>query len=345
MEKFKHSILEPLEPERTNESAAKEKKFESLSLSEGSEKVSKHFPINEQIAQEMITENFPEVEIASIERFKSGADNAAFLVNDEIVFRFPMRPTVNGRLQTEIKVLPELEGRLSLPIPHIEYVGKRSGGSVFIGYKYIPGQSLSKKLLKALPDADQARLQNELKTFLEQTHSFPLEKAQELGVKKVRYENRYEKVWQRYRTELKDFFTEKEHQILLAWHSHYVKNFLNLPHRNTFVHGDFTTTHILFDEKTKKINGIIDWTDSGIGDPLIDLVRPRFILGEKFIKPLLPEMSEDEEERSLGKIEFLALVQAMKRLFYFIKTGEREKIKEAQADIKKRIEKRVHFVS
>jgi len=91
---------------------------------------------------------FPALEIRGVERLGEGYDHAAFLVNDELVFRLPWSyveqgepegsdpvPTVSG----EVALLRTLAGRLPVAIPEPVFV---AGDETYFGYRYLPGRSL-----------------------------------------------------------------------------------------------------------------------------------------------------------------------------------------------------------
>ena len=64
-----------------------------------------------------ILENFPGLPLESLTYLAEGWDSLGCLVNDRLIFRFPKRPEVAGRLALETRLLPELAPTLPLPIP------------------------------------------------------------------------------------------------------------------------------------------------------------------------------------------------------------------------------------
>ena len=129
----------------------------------------------------LIRQNFPQLEIQTVKPITKGWDSFVLEVNDELIFRFPMRDDVIEPLQREIRLLPILEQMLSTPVPHFEYVGQ---GNVnypytFVGYRKIGGLALddtciAQEQLLALAPA--------LGTFLNELHRFPIATAIQVGV-------------------------------------------------------------------------------------------------------------------------------------------------------------------
>jgi len=71
----------------------------------------------------LIQHNFPQVAIQTSLPITRGWDSFVLDINNELIFRFPMREDVIAYLQKEIRLLPVLELALSTPIPHFDYIG------------------------------------------------------------------------------------------------------------------------------------------------------------------------------------------------------------------------------
>ena len=82
--------------------------------------------IDEPLVRRLLEEQFPALDVGPARPFAEGWDNALWLVNDAIAFRFPRRAIAVPGLEREIRVLPGLAGSLPLPIPTPAYVGRAS---------------------------------------------------------------------------------------------------------------------------------------------------------------------------------------------------------------------------
>ena len=89
----------------------------------------------------MIMTQFPDISIQSVESLGEGFRNYAILVNGDWVFRFPKSQQGADELNKEIQLLPLLVGCVKVNIPQYVYIGKRSDGNPFVGYRKVQGQS------------------------------------------------------------------------------------------------------------------------------------------------------------------------------------------------------------
>lgn len=78
-----------------------------------------------------------------------GGDSDAWLVNGDLVFRFPRGPAIAAQLAVESRLLPELAPSLPLAVPRFEYLPRddTTGLPIFAGYRAIPGEPLTPALL------------------------------------------------------------------------------------------------------------------------------------------------------------------------------------------------------
>lgn len=92
----------------------------------------------------LIEQNFPQITIQTVKPIPKGWDSFVLEVNDELIFRSPMRDDVIEPLQRELHLLPVLGRTLSTPIPHFEYVGHGNADYpyAFVGYSKIDGLAL-----------------------------------------------------------------------------------------------------------------------------------------------------------------------------------------------------------
>lgn len=243
--------------------------------------------INMRSIRRAIAEAFPQLAIEHIRLDSSGWDNVVAVVNHEIVFRFPRRPEVARTLEIESRLLPELRKVVSLPIPHFEFISQG-----FVGYRLIPGEPLTKALLQQADSKEARRLAQQLAEFLSELHSFPLERAIELSVPHTPDRD----LWA-------SFYAEIRKHVFLpllavnerAWAQQLFESFLdnerNFQFKPVLLHGDFSPDHILFDRKTGRISGIIDFGDVRIGDPAYDF-QLQENYGEQFWQALLAQYKQ-----------------------------------------------------
>jgi aminoglycoside phosphotransferase (APT) family kinase protein len=248
--------------------------------------------VTPELARELIGTQFPELTPVLVSLFGKGFDNTVFLVNQQYIFRFPRRAIAVQLLQTENKLLPQIEKELNIPIPVPVFLGQPCEAYPwpFSGYLSVPGvtpDGLSKKqrIEAAVP----------LAKFLLALHQFPIEKAEQSDVpfdelNRLSIEKRKEK--------LKDNVTKLINDGVFKDHIPITKYIEELQavepsSKLALVHGDLHIRNILVDEKGI-LSGIIDWGDVHIGNPAVDL---------SFVYSFLPPEGRREFFKVYGQVD------------------------------------------
>ena len=100
--------------------------------------------INEQIASEVISIQH-NIQIHSIELLDQGWDNVVYLVNHDLIFRFPRREFGLTCIENEITFLPMIQKKVSFPLSAPIWIGNPSPlyPYPYAGYKMLSGKALS----------------------------------------------------------------------------------------------------------------------------------------------------------------------------------------------------------
>ncbi len=209
-----------------------------------------------------------DIGIKSITAFGEGWDNTAYLINEELVFRFPRREIAVSCMLAEIALLPIV--KTSIEIPELKYFNMKSKitGKPFVGYKRIKGSPVG---TLELNETEISNLVRPIAKFLKELHTTCVPKN---------IAEKWEKN-QEWRTDIKGriqlaekmFKKSSEMGIDFNYDFEEVKNKLenvHYPKFKTLVHGDFYPLHILIDYPNQ-LSGIIDWGDSHFGSPCQDL--------------------------------------------------------------------------
>lgn len=245
--------------------------------------------IDVEVAIALIQHNFPQVAIQAVQPITSGWDSFVLEVNDELIFRFPMREGVMKYLQMEMRLLPVLGQALSTSIPHFSYIGHEDANYpyMFVGYHKLVGISLEDD---SISSEQLATLAAALGTFLSELHSFPVARAVQANVEehtavqwRERYQDRYTVLQKRVFPLLdRELHTRSER----LW-----EDFLNDGTIFTFqpvlLHCDLNCEHIFCDVEHGMLTGIIDWGDATIGDPAQDFVGLLVGRGRAFTERVL----------------------------------------------------------
>ena len=226
----------------------------------------------ETVYAQVIQKACPLLEIHSARLHTSdGQFNDILFVNKDLIFRFPRYEENIRDLLREIQILQRLQGRVSLPIPNPIYVSSETEeiGSVFMGYKLLPGTPLFREVLNEITDElTLETLARQLANFLHGLHTLSpaalgLELSASDGLVEARkfYSNVREHLFPHMRPEARSSVTQHFEE--------YFNHPLLHPYEPTLIHGDFGGSNILFDQG--EITGIIDFTFAGLDDPARDI--------------------------------------------------------------------------
>ena len=229
--------------------------------------------------QAIIKKNHPELDVTSFSRITGGWASDTFEVNGEFIFRFPRHANHKFDLQKEIRLLPSLSKILSVKIPNFEFIDQNIP---YVGYKKIQGVPIMHC------DLTSDKLAKQMASVLLEMHSFPPEKALELGVLKLDWKQDYANFFELVRNKTFNLLEEPVRAKAEAVFDEFLNNADNFSFTPILVHRDLAgDAHILCDTETNVINGIIDWEDACIGDPAIDFTGLYWDCGEKFTKAIL----------------------------------------------------------
>ncbi|MCB0309135.1 MAG: phosphotransferase [Bdellovibrionales bacterium] len=222
------------------------------------------------LAKHLILSQFLKIACRKIVHLGEGFDNHVFLINDDIVFKFPRRKKYIDLIQNEMNVLSNITLRtddVTVPIP--KWVGQETKEFPwpFWGHDLIRGVEGH---LVELTRNQLVNLGKMLGRFLRHLHrvdtislesNIPPDTLGRLDVRK--------------RTEKLKGTLEELNKKMGVQTSRKLKFFLEsmkeftLPENVTLVHGDLYARHLVINKGT--LAGVIDWGDAHLGNPAIDL--------------------------------------------------------------------------
>ncbi|HYH81120.1 MAG TPA: phosphotransferase [Longimicrobium sp.] len=223
--------------------------------------------VGADLARALIREQFPALG-RTVEPFGSGWDNTAYLVDGELVFRFPRRAIAVPLMACETRVLPLLAPRLPIPIPNPQWAGEPTDAFPwpFAGYRRLHGQTADGV---DLTDAERAAMAAPLGAFLRTLHDVPLD-GLELPADAFRRTDLGQRI-----PVIVQRLDLLEDAGLIAdrrpWLRMFESGDLPAPaERSVPVHADLYERHLLVDDAHRAC-GVIDWGDVHAGDPGLDL--------------------------------------------------------------------------
>lgn len=220
-----------------------------------------------------LCETISKTQFESFKKIAEGWDNWVYLADAKIIFRIPRRYIGIALFSRENKVLNFLKNKLNLNIPDPKFSGL--GDSLFPypiqGYTQIPGKSCIEKPIKL---TDRINSVISFARFLKKIHNIPLSElyAAEIGptvfnrcnfpVIKLNYKQRLNKLHTNGLLEGLDLenLPEIYNKAQLA---------STKLSEKCLIHGDLYSRHLIFNENI--LSGIIDWGDTGINNPAVDL--------------------------------------------------------------------------
>lgn len=228
--------------------------------------------VSAEQAAALVGGQFPALRDLPVEPLATGWDNTVFRVGGRWVFRFPRREIAVPGVLREIEHLPRLAGRLTLPIPVPELVGRPAGGFPwpFWGARVVAGREL---VDADLPDSARVAAAAGAGAFLRALHDPRLvaEAGEGLpqdpirrGAPGVRAPMARERLDRLARQGLWEPSPATEAVLDEGAR-------LGAPTGDLVVcHGDLHPRHLLVDGEGRA-SGVIDWGDLCLADPAVDL--------------------------------------------------------------------------
>jgi aminoglycoside phosphotransferase (APT) family kinase protein len=207
-----------------------------------------------------------------------GWDNVAYAVGSAHVLRVAKHASAPERrrnAERDVRLLEFVERHSSLPTSRVLAADLDEGALLCT---LVPGRPAD---VLAPGDLDEAA--DTIAAFVSRLHCVPADEAS--GVVTVD-------------SPLQDWFDETVRDYEAAAHLFEpsdrapIEAFLreplpSAPARLTFCHNDLRDQHVIVDEGTRQISGVIDWSDAVLGDPARDLALLVLDLGPRFARRLL----------------------------------------------------------
>ena len=257
-------------------------------------------------AREIININIPEINIDSIRLLGQGWDNTTWLVNENLCVRFPKHNQAAMLLTNEIRVLSKcIKTNLFVPVPKYICLSPSLFQYPFYCHDFIDGLTADRANLSR---ANRIQIVEKLAHFLKDLHNTPIDKCISIGIHcdevcRLNFKNIYAEISDRIE------YLEKRNLLPnnLNIKKFYKKNMnVNIPDFVTLCHGDLYAKHLIIDND-KSLCGIIDWGDSELLHPAIDLA---------IVYQFLPKESHLEFWNIYGNVENEIHIIAILRAIY-----------------------------
>ena len=262
-----------------------------------------------------IRSTYPDLAIESVELIDQGQNSVVLVVDGTWIYRFPRYAHVLARLRVETAVLQAIQDRVPLvvPVPVYLHLEEQEPERSFVGYRRISGEPLWRDTFRPIEnEATINTLAHQLAGFLWALHSVP---PAAIPAQLVRSDTRAE--WRDIYARMVERLFPHMRPDARAWTAAHFETYLEdetaFAYEPVLRHGDFGPSNILYERTAGQITGILDFGNSGLGDPAYDFAGLLSGYGEDFVQRCAHTYPQVEE--FLPRIRFyrgtFALLEAL----------------------------------
>ncbi|MFX1280066.1 MAG: phosphotransferase family protein [Promethearchaeota archaeon] len=252
---------------------------------------------------------FPDLRRKQIKFIYHGSYNV-FEVKEKYIFRFPdkiFRNSAGAKLITnEVRMLNIIKNYVDFNIPDPIFISTEED-NLFIGYEMLKGISLSKCFMRATK-SNKIGISKDIGSFLSQLHSDEL-KAELIvdSTNDLKFTTKYIEDWKKFYKDIQKKAFSLTNSTQKIWIINLFDSFLNNKENFNFiptvVHGDFDISNILVNSGTFDVTGIIDFEESRIYDPAVDLLF--YNEGDLFLRNILANYQRQIDSHLEVRMKFL----------------------------------------
>lgn len=265
----------------------------------------------------------------------SGWDYLVLIADGHVIFRIPRREADCRRFHDEILLLDFLAPYLPLPVPRYCY---RATEDRYAGYEMIQGISLQPNILFHLNKEEQVILAHQIGLFLSALHSVSKHHCPANILLPIQKRDTWMALRDKVLLKTKDLFSQYEYNAVICLFDRF-DSLWNDTYAHTLIHGDFSAEHILFDAESHRIRGVIDFGDTGIGDPAYDLAGIYLYYGKEFLDEVLEVYFQPLDVDFLERIEQFYIPKIpLHLLLYGIDTKNERIVADALEKVRENLE-------
>lgn len=266
----------------------------------------------------------PDIDDEDIKIFDDGWNFVVCVVNNTQAFRFPRRQDYTKILPREVAFLEIFAKQSTIKVPKLSLHKMPSGGS-YVAYDFIPGVPFKKDIASTFNENELQEVAKQLGQFLSVLHTFPVEKAKELGFKeldsKIEWSNRLNKI----KKVVYPHISKSERLWVTKLFTEFVSMISQNPFQNRLIHSDIMPEHIIVNPKTHKLTGIIDFGDVEIADPAYDFTFLKKY-GQLFLDIVCANYSLPKDETFEKRRQFYEDRLVVTNLEHSLELKDRDKI-------------------
>lgn len=242
---------------------------------------SSELSLDDQLVSTLVAEQFPDLATAEVSRLAAGSDHEVFAVGPKWVFRFPKRIERVAWLTRELDINATVSEVLGSKVPRVELVGTPSTGFPFpfVAYRRLPGVAADQ-----VRTGDLGGLARDMGRLLSKLHRID---AESIPPPPTAGET---DSWEQLRvnlTEVADVVRACLPADLLTKAEPYLAGRVVEPRQDgprRFIHNDICPDHVIIDPASRRLVGLIDFTDAMVGEVVLDFVGLIGLAGYPFIE-------------------------------------------------------------
>ena len=281
---------------------------------------------------DLVRRTLPQIPLRRVWPVGEGWANFVLDVNDEWIFRFPRTSGDSRRMETEIRLLAELEKRFPLPVPHVEYLVRSNRERIlFIGYRKLRGRFLPSKKLSG----KQAQIwASELGRALRALRRFPRNTGRRLGIRWCETTDgmdRWRWLYPRIRRRIHPMLPRQLRSADRNYWDSYLRDLIRRTMPPELNHGDLFPHHILVDDQG--ITGVLDWEDACYEDPVGNVTG--LPIADGFADRVVQGYLGDKEVEVASRLAFHRHAVPAYSILYGLDNREPRRVRQALADYAK----------
>lgn len=261
-----------------------------------------------------------------IQVFDDGWDYIVIVVNNTIAFRFPRREDYAKTLPAEVKFLESFSQLSPVETPKLSYKQDKKARIQYVTYSFIPGVQFTQRISATFSKSEKLNIAKKLGLFLTAIHSFPIEKAEQLGIRHHKPLESWKKRLIKIKNDVFPQISVIEQSWTLDIFGEFIKIIGEKPIFPVLIHSDIGPEHIIVNPENHFLSGIIDFGDIEIADPAYDFtfldLYERDFLNEVYRSYGLPRDSLFEKRKKFYRESKFVI-----NLEHSLKLKDRERIK------------------
>lgn len=211
----------------------------------------------------IIQSHYPDISSENITVFQDGYDHDVLLTPTHQVFRFPRTKDHGKKDLVENAFLGTFMKTSPVSVQEMTGYTDPATATKYQMYQFIPGTQLSKEMAKTLTEQELGSIAIDMGKFLTVLHSFPLSEARSINMDELdpaMYWKYFDDLLGKIKLSAFPLLSTDEQQWVEKLTNDYISITRDNPFELKVTHSDLLGEHILVDEKTHRLSGVIDFS-------------------------------------------------------------------------------------